>query len=75
MPMIPPVATTRIAPRSIFRRRRSRPGTMPWGRAPPGLALFLASFARRERRLGLPRPSLRGGVERLVVLGSLRMLV
>jgi hypothetical protein len=33
MPTIPPVATTRMAPRSTFKRRRSRPGTMPWGRS------------------------------------------
>jgi hypothetical protein len=33
MPMIPPVATTRMAPRSTFTRRRSRPGTVPWGRS------------------------------------------
>jgi hypothetical protein len=31
---IPPVATTRIEPRSTFVRRRCRPGTMPRGRSP-----------------------------------------
>jgi hypothetical protein len=34
MPMMPPVATRRIEPRSSFVRRRSRPGTMPCGRPP-----------------------------------------
>jgi hypothetical protein len=33
MPMIPPVAIRRIEPRSSLVRRRSRPGTMPWGRS------------------------------------------
>jgi hypothetical protein len=34
MPMIPPVAIRRIEPRSSLVRRRSRPGTMPWGGSP-----------------------------------------
>jgi hypothetical protein len=34
MPTMPPVAISRIKPRSTQVRRRSRPGTMPCGRSP-----------------------------------------
>ena len=58
MPMIPPVATTRMAPRSTFKRRRSRPGTMPWGRS--GRPASRAPDSGSERLGGVSAVASRG---------------
>jgi hypothetical protein len=52
--MMPPVATRRIVPRSSFVRRRSRPGTMPWGRSPrrASRSRWRASRGVRSRSVG-----------------------